>query len=85
MNIDQLMSLYPNPSAGVFFVRLAEIQNSDVVITVMDLLGDIVLLKTLSGTNLQAQELDLGQKAKGIYLLKIQSGQHTCFRKIQVN
>ncbi|MDP1727196.1 MAG: DUF5011 domain-containing protein, partial [Bacteroidota bacterium] len=85
MNIDKLMSVYPNPSTGIIYMRLADVQSEDVQITVMDMLGKEVLHTSIKGNNLQTEELNLQQAPKGFYLLKVQTGQSIYMKKLQVN
>ncbi len=85
MNIDRLMSVYPNPSNGLIYMRLADIQNEDVQITVLDMLGKEILHTSIKGNNLQAEELNLQQSPKGFYLLKVQTGQNIYMKKLQIN
>jgi PKD repeat protein len=85
MNIDKLMSVYPNPSNGLFNMRLADAQSQDVRVLVYDMLGKVVHQQTMKGNNLQVQELDLTGSPKGFYLLRVQSGDQVYSRKIQVN
>ncbi len=85
MNIEKLMSVYPNPSNGIFNMRLADVQSQDVQVLVYDMLGKVIHSQTLKGSNLQAQELDLSGAPKGFYLLRVQTGEQVYSRKIQVN
>ena len=85
MNIDKLMSVYPNPSNGLFNMRLADIQSQDVQVIVYDMLGKVIHQQIMKGNNMQVQELDLSGAPKGFYLLRVQSGDHVYSRKIQVN
>ena len=85
MNIDRLMSVYPNPSNGLVNMRLADIQAEDVKVVVMDIMGKELLHKTIKANDLQVQELDLTKQAKGIYFLRIQTGDQVYSKKLQVN
>lgn len=85
MNLDKLMRVYPNPSNGLINVCLAEIQNEDVMIMVLDMLGKEILARTIDGNNLQVEELDLRNAPKGFYLLKVQTGENYYMKKLQVN
>ncbi len=85
MNIDKLMSVYPNPSNGLINMRLADAQVQDVTILVYDMLGKLVQTQKINKNNLQVQELDLTSEPKGFYLLRVQSGDQVYTRKIQIN
>jgi hypothetical protein len=85
MNIDRLMSVYPNPSNGLVNMRLADVQAEDVKVVVMDIMGKELMHKTIKANDLQVQELDLTKQAKGIYFLRIQTGDQVYSKKLQVN
>ncbi|MDZ4666650.1 MAG: T9SS type A sorting domain-containing protein, partial [bacterium] len=85
MNIDRLMSIYPNPSNGLINMRLADVQSQDVSVVVYDMLGKAIHQQTLKGNNLQVQELDLSAAPKGFYLLRVKTGDQVYSRKIQIN
>lgn len=85
MNIDQLMSVYPNPSNGKINLRLASVQTEKIEISVFDMLGKEIKTSQMDGNNLQAQELDLTNQPKGIYLLKVKAGDRIYRTKLQIN
>jgi len=85
MNIDRLMSVYPNPSNGLVNMRLAGVQKEDVKIIVLDMMGKEILVKTIKANDLQVQELDLTKQAKGVYFLRVQTGDQVYSKKLQVN
>ncbi|MCF8427233.1 MAG: DUF5011 domain-containing protein [Bacteroidia bacterium] len=85
MNIDKIMSVYPNPSNGSINLRLADIQTQDVQVSVYDMLGKIIVQQTIKGNNLQVQELDLTHQPKGFYIIRVQSGDQVYSRKLQIN
>ena len=85
MNIENLMSVYPNPSNGLIYVRLVDVQKEDVQVFVLDMLGKEVMHIIISKNNLQTEEIDLQTSSKGFYLLKVQTGDHVYMKKLQVN
>jgi len=85
MNIDRLMSVYPNPSNGLVNMRLADAQQEDVKVVVLDMLGKEMLHKTIKANDLQVQELDLSKQPKGIYFLRVQTSDQVYSKKLQVN
>jgi hypothetical protein len=85
MNIDQLMSVYPNPSNGKINLRLASVQTENIEISVFDMLGKEIITSQMDGNNLQAQELDLTNQPKGFYLLKVKAGDRIYRTKLQIN
>jgi hypothetical protein len=85
LNIDDIMSVYPNPTSDKLYLRLVDRMDKDVKVTVMDLLGKSILTESLNGKVLQAQELDLSKQPSGIYLLKVEAGDKVYMKKIQVD
>ncbi|OYU97151.1 MAG: hypothetical protein CFE21_02335 [Bacteroidetes bacterium B1(2017)] len=85
LNIDRMMSVYPNPSNGMIHMRLADVQDQDVLVSIMDLLGNEVASTTVKANDLSVKDLDLSTQAKGFYLLRVQSGTQVYVKKLQVN
>jgi hypothetical protein len=59
------ITLYPNPSSGVFYVKNAP-ENS--TIEVYSIVGERVYANTIGN---EVEAVDLGQKANGIYIIRI--------------
>jgi hypothetical protein len=85
LNIDDIMSVYPNPTSDKLYLRLVDRMDKDVKVTVTDLLGKSILTENLNGKVLQAQEIDLSKQPSGIYLLKVEAGDKVYMKKIQVD
>jgi hypothetical protein len=49
------------------------------------MLGKEMLHKTIKANDLQVQELDLSKQPKGIYFLRVQTGDQVYSKKLQVN
>jgi hypothetical protein len=73
------VSIYPNPSTGLFNISLP--QGKGYEITVTDLTGKVV--KQLTVRDKDAR-LNMSGSAKGIYLLQLKAGELTTTRKIVV-
>jgi hypothetical protein len=85
MNIEALMSVYPNPTSGRIYFRLVERLPENASIGVYDMLGKSMLQSEINGNILQEQELNLGIIPSGVYLLKVKTGDKVYMKKIQVN
>jgi PKD repeat protein len=85
MNIDNIMSIYPNPSNGVLNLRLVNKLDGNVNVSVLDMLGKTIFNTQIKGNVLQPQEIDFGTQATGFYLLKIENADKVYVKKIQVN
>jgi len=85
INMDGFMSVYPNPSNGIFNLRLLSAQAENIQVSVFDMLGKLVQQQEINGRNLQANELDLSVQPKGFYVLKVQTGDKMYTKRIQIN
>lgn len=80
--LDTMVSVYPNPSNGVFTIKNAGVSLQS--IQVIDVNGRLVSNVAI-GDAIGNQEVDLGSTlASGIYLLKIQSLQATTIKRIVI-
>ena len=77
-HIEQV-SVYPNPNRGVFTVELGD--TGDYTIEVFDVAGRSVLRERTSQNRLQ---VDLGDRAHGMYVLKLTSDQSTYTTRVVV-
>lgn len=67
------MSVYPNPSQGVYYVNLRFKQPEPVTLSVYDINGKEVLVETHEGKNKLEVRLNLSALPAGIYVLKAQT------------
>jgi len=67
-NID--ISLYPNPSSGIFELGIDNI-HSTIQLSIVDLLGQSVFIDTHNGPGNYKKSVDLSSKAKGVYFLRL--------------
>jgi hypothetical protein len=71
-NVPQI-SVYPNPSAGIFSVDITDVPGATVNLKVMDMQGRTVNEKQLKNSSRVQLTLDLGNEKPGIYFLQITS------------
>ena len=81
--LNQKLSVYPNPSQGLFTIDLSnenvKIQNSTIAIT--DITGKIIL--NLSNIDIQNfTKIDLSNHAKGVYFIKFKNEELVSISKI---
>lgn len=60
------LNIFPNPSNGVFTIQTSTSQESQ--LEICNVLGELVYSSRISGNN---SEIDLSQKAKGIYFVRL--------------
>jgi len=75
---------YPNPSKGAFVVFVNAVELSDLSISVVDMMGKTVFVDNVSNTLSYQRNVDLGEKANGIYFLRVKAGTETHSYKIEV-
>lgn len=82
-NMNNNISILPNPNKGSMDIRLDEASSSDVEIKVFDLLGNIVDEFSINRyTNLY--HYDMSSRAKGLYNFVITNGENTITKRVIV-
>lgn len=78
------ISVYPNPSNGKIFIETTDkrIASNEREIRVYNLIGERIYSKKV---NLDKVQIDLGNKATGVYYIEIQSGQTIITKKIIID
>ncbi len=73
-NSDATLNVYPNPSEGLFNIRVKNIDGDKLTISVTDIAGKEILLREvpLSG-NLFNGAVDLSNVPKGVYMLNVRT------------
>jgi hypothetical protein len=84
--LNQLISLYPNPANKYIMLHLDLNTKEEIEIQVLDLRGRLVNVSYLNQTN-NANEIHIGlnQLDAGIYFMKVKVGQKEGIKKFQVN
>ncbi|MBA3662926.1 MAG: T9SS type A sorting domain-containing protein [Bacteroidetes bacterium] len=77
IKITSEINITPNPSSGIF--RITSENKNDYSIRVYDLLGNCVLIKTLSENNC---DFDLSSHAKGIYFVEVIGDNERMVKKV---
>ena len=79
------VTIYPNPSDGIFAVQSENIQADNLSIDLYNVQGQQIshyaLGKVVSGFN---QEINISSMAKGIYFVKISDGVRNAYKKVVV-
>src|ERR1035437_1091503 len=69
------LTVYPNPSDGVFQVNYFSSEKSKLQLNIVDAKGKIVFAETISQSQGEfKKDIDLGRKAKGIYFIELLQG-----------
>ena len=77
------ISVYPNPSNGIFWVEGMETQAEELTIEVSDARGRLVVRHrhqfVINGFK---QQIDLTNEAEGVYVVKISDGERTTYKRV---
>ena len=72
-------NIYPNPSTGKFYIESSK--STIKHISVYNLLGEMVFE---SKVNHKTKEVDIQNRSKGIYILRLDIGQETFYQRIEI-
>ena len=76
------VSIYPNPTAGAFKVNLVGFEK-EATIQIMNVTGQVVATEKVAITaDETSKAFNLNGMAKGVYILKVTSGNNLIFRKV---
>lgn len=85
-DLDHTITVFPNPSSGMFNLNLALPGTASVKYAVFNMVGDKVHAASLNSvTGMVNTEMDLNKLAKGVYLLDINIAGKSYFRKLVIN
>ena len=78
------VSIFPNPTSGIFTIDMADVTNGDYIISVRNILGEITFFDKREINGLTSIDLDLSNMDKGTYIIEIKSKDYIFFDKITV-
>ncbi len=78
------MTISPNPSSGIFRLSLSGLDNRDATVSVSDITGRIFSQQVVNIPTLQPEQFDLSGYPRGLYLVKIQTGNESLIRKLVI-
>ena len=79
---DGTLSIYPNPSKGIFNLDLLNVKDGEYTITVDNLLGQEVYSESRNVINSSSKTIDLSNLTKGVYMVNINNSETSIDRKI---
>jgi hypothetical protein len=80
------VNIYPNPSTGLFNVRLNGLESETSTISVFNLVGDLLYTQVVETTGGQLNtDLSLNNASNGIYFLQVNSGSKTLAQKLVIS
>lgn len=83
-NLDNMVSIYPNPSNGM--VNLVGLFGNDAatVVTVLNTLGEVVYTTTYGSASQLSQQLNLSHLPAGVYNIKVTHGDASTVEKVTI-
>lgn len=75
------LSLYPNPSEGIFKVLIENNQAADMQIKVFNAVGQLIQASALVRTDVLEQTMNLEGAAKGTYFVQVRVGEQVVYKK----
>jgi hypothetical protein len=81
MDAAQEVSVYPNPTTGIFTIDLSTI-HTEATITITDIAGRVIASKILPKAAAPVADFDLGNIAKGLYMIQVRDGDFSYRTKI---
>jgi hypothetical protein len=76
------MIISPNPSTGLFSLKLDGITGMNATVTISDIQGKRIMQAVIDGSDNQLQKYDLSGHSNGIYIVKVQTINGTFVRKL---
>jgi PKD repeat protein len=84
LSLDKYINIYPNPSSGIFTIRVSLPMRQKVRISLMNLLGqeiDVIQNGVLDNNIIQ---VDMSSQPAGVYMLNFVTGSQTLTRRIEI-
>lgn len=78
------MVISPNPSHGIFTLRVNGLDNMDAMITILDITGKTIVQHALNAEEIRLEKFDLSAYPQGLYIVKIQSAAESMVRKLVI-
>ncbi|MBN97354.1 MAG: hypothetical protein CMC56_05545, partial [Flavobacteriaceae bacterium] len=79
------VTVYPNPSSGVFNVEINSLNSSDVEISIYDLLGRAVFERNFDNSFNFNEAIDLSNAKSGVYMMTVTVGNQKVTKRIVIN
>ena len=84
---EQEMSIYPNPSNGVFTISLSKLEAKTADLRILNVIGNEIYHETLTNTDAQfSTTVDLSKLsvAKGLYYVKLETGNFSAVKRVVI-
>ena len=78
------LSIYPNPTRGLFNVEFATEQAKDVEITIVNMLGQVMTSDVVEVNGVYTNQFDLSNESAGVYFIRFTTDEGTLTERITV-
>ena len=78
------VSVYPNPSDGLFTLEVNKLETTDLTIELMDVQGQIIYKNEVKSVTNYTEDIDASAFAKGIYYLRVNNGTDIKVQKVVI-
>jgi len=81
--VDQDISIYPNPSEGIFTISVSNLSAHTADLRIMNVIGNEILREKLTrGEGQFSKTIDLSNLAKGLYYVKLETDNFSAVRRV---
>jgi hypothetical protein len=81
-SMNNLITIFPNPTNGVFNVKLDAYVNNNMVVEIYNSVGEVVKTVTVNSNN---ADIDLSMYANGVYMVKVIADNQVATKAIVLN
>jgi PKD repeat protein len=85
VNAENHISVYPNPNAGNFKLTAIFEQSSDLNISVINMLGELVFTTSYSNVMAGNFDVDMSNQSNGVYYIKAETNNETIVKQIVIS
>ncbi len=76
------VDVYPNPSNGIFQVDATALEQNPCMLEVYDMVGKLILSKSISGSDDHLVQVNMGSKPAGVYIINLSTANKTFTKKV---
>lgn len=84
VNLDDAISMFPNPNSGEFKINIALAESQDVNITLYNTIGQVVETRSLQNVSSTVVDFNLSNKSEGFYFVNVKTKNGDITKRISV-